>query len=140
MMNRERYGTRDLTYSRWHREQGNHLTYVDIDSVEYCRMCKQPLALIETGQDVGQSYKCMTVTRNLARMSHLPAYLVLYQKDESGKIVSFRRWQTEPHDEVSDEVVLTPEQYRNFLCELRRDHLCYQWYDIYSGTPLPKAA
>ena len=76
----ERTGRRDLTYSSWHRgiepyTQSN-LPYVDLDAVEYCRKCDEPLALVELAQDVGQEFKATTVMRKLAAKAGLPAYLV----------------------------------------------------------------
>jgi len=70
-MDEERFGTRDLTYSGWHRtdstkryigrEKAYELSYIDIDAVEYCRICCQPLLLIELARDVGQKHKNHTV-------------------------------------------------------------------------------
>src|SRR5262249_45627326 len=54
---------------------------IDLDGalyVEYDDGSKEPLALIETGRDVGQPYKPATVTRNLAKRAGLVAYTVLY--------------------------------------------------------------
>jgi len=81
----ERYGTRDLTYSNWHRHfiDDDHADYVDIDSCEYCHYCKAPLALIEVSRDVGQSHKTATVLRMLGRKANLPAWVVLYTPDVS---------------------------------------------------------
>ena len=63
---KERYGKRDLTYSSWHRPESisrflekryaYNLDFIDLDAIEYCHFCKEPLALIELAQDVGQSY------------------------------------------------------------------------------------
>jgi len=66
MAEREKYGVRSLEYSRWHRtdsvhrflglERAHHLPMIDLDALEYCRLCSQPLLLIETARDVGQRY------------------------------------------------------------------------------------
>lgn len=92
-MQEERYGTRDLSYSAWHRpasirrfvgwEQAQLLSMVDADCVlflEYHERTKEPLALIEAAIDVGQEYKAATAITRLARRARIPAYLVLYQR------------------------------------------------------------
>lgn len=79
MSDDERYGTRDLTYSRWHRyAMSRDAAMIDLDDVEYCRRCRMPLALIEVGRDVGQEYKNSAVTREIARLLNVPALVVLY--------------------------------------------------------------
>ena len=77
----ERYGSRDLTYSAWHRTLDPSLHYIDLDAIEYCAQCKEPLALLELAQDVGQGWKATTVLRKLARKARLPAYLVFWKKE-----------------------------------------------------------
>lgn len=78
-MQEERYGTRDRTYSAWHRrlstrrfvgiDRAQLLAMIDLDAslyVEYDDRTKEPVALIETARDVGQEHKPVTVTRRLA--------------------------------------------------------------------------
>lgn len=90
-MQEERYGTRDRTYSAWHRrlstrrfvgmERAQSLAMIDLDAalyVEYDDGTKEPVALIETAMDVGQRHKSATVTMKLAKLSGLPCYCVLY--------------------------------------------------------------
>lgn len=92
-MQEERYGTRDRTYSAWHRrmstrryigiENAQLLAMIDLDAslyVEYDDETKEPLALIETAADVGQPFKTATVTQKLAILASLPAFVVLYKK------------------------------------------------------------
>jgi len=91
-MQEERYGTRDMTYSAWHRrmstrrfvgiEKAQTLSMIDLDGalyVEFDDGSKEPIALIETAQDVGQMNKPVTVTTKLAQRSGLPCYCVLYK-------------------------------------------------------------
>lgn len=127
MSREERYGTRDLAYSKWHRdaEPADQCTlpYVDVDSVEYCHLCKEPLALVETAQDVGQAFKATTVMRNLAAKGNLPAYLVFYRKDPAtGGIDRFRLRQVYPC--FTPWRMLTPGEYVTFLRSLRSKHTC----------------
>lgn len=91
-MQEEKYGTRDRTYSAWHRrlstrrfvgiDRAQLLAVIDLDAslyVEYDDRTKEPVALIETARDVGQDYKPVTVTRRLAVRAGLPCYVLLYQ-------------------------------------------------------------
>lgn len=95
MSQEEIYNTRDRAYSAWHRrlstsrfvgiEKAQLLAMIDLDAsvyIEYDDGTKEPLALIETAQDVGQTYKTATVTLNLAKRANLPCYIVLYQLSE----------------------------------------------------------
>jgi hypothetical protein len=95
-MQEEIYGTRDRTYSAWHRrlstrrfvgiDRAQLLAMIDLDAslyVEYDDGTKEPVALIETARDVGQRFKYATVTTKLAKLSGLPCYCVLYKCSES---------------------------------------------------------
>jgi hypothetical protein len=96
-MQEERYGTRDRTYSAWHRrlstrrfvgiDRAQLLAMIDLDAslyVEYDDRTKEPVALIETARDVGQDHKPVTVTRRLAVRAGLPCYALLYQCGQAG--------------------------------------------------------
>ncbi|RLC87699.1 MAG: hypothetical protein DRJ03_05335 [Chloroflexi bacterium] len=127
----ERYGTRDLTYSSWHRTLHPSLHYIDLDAVEYCARCKEPLALLELAQDVGQTSKTTTVLRKLARRSNLPAYLVFWKK-EGDSISQFRIRQVWPN--WGEEQTMSPEEYEGWLLSLRSGHRCPlassgRWHD-----------
>lgn len=139
MTQEERYGQRDLTYSQWHRarstgryigiERAQTLAMIDMDHtmwVEYDDETKEPLALIEEALDIGQSYKCATVTENLARKSDLPALLVLWLPSaqpnpaapECPDIERFRVKRLWPKPE-SDWRELSPLEYAKVLVRLR---------------------
>lgn len=103
-MQKEKYGIRDLCYSAWHRaasirrfvgwERAQLLSMCDADCVlflEYEASTKEPLALIETAQDVGQSDKPATAITRLAQRAKIPAYLILYSQSE-GVNPADRRW------------------------------------------------
>lgn len=78
----ERYGTRDLTFSRWHRYAlPGRATAIDLDMIEYCQRCRMPLCLIETARDVGQDGKTTRVMTELARLVNVVAVCVLYTPD-----------------------------------------------------------
>src|SRR5688500_12286183 len=73
MSQEERFGTRDRSYSAWHRrnstrrfvgiERAQTLAMIDLDAslyVEYDDATKEPIALIETAIDCGQEFKPAT--------------------------------------------------------------------------------
>ncbi len=119
MSERERTGHRDLTYSAWHRTLDPSLHYIDLDDVEFCAVCKKPLALIEVARDSGQ-WKPASVTWTLAKLAGLPAWCILYRVDEEGQIVSFRVRRL-PETQFD---MLTPEEYEDLLLNLRKKHTC----------------
>jgi len=54
---------------------------IDIDALEYCYYCGKLLALFETARDVGQKHKPTTVLCRLAVQANIPAFLILYKKE-----------------------------------------------------------
>lgn len=92
MPQEEKYGTRDRTYSAWHRrmstqrfvgiERAQLLAMIDLDAslyVEYDDGTWEPLLLVETAIDKGQGYKCAAVTQKLAAKAGIAAYVLLYK-------------------------------------------------------------
>lgn len=139
MPQEEQYNHRDMTYSAWHRrrstgryvgiESAQLLAMIDLDVclyIEYDEEMKEPLALIETARDIGQSYKCATVTRNLAKRADLPAYVVFYTVSDDpnpanpiyGDISLFRVKRLWPSPE-SEWRSLSPKEYAEGLLKLR---------------------
>jgi hypothetical protein len=108
----------------WHRTLDESLTYIDIDCVEYCSKCKTPLALIETVRYVGQPLmsKPYTITRRLALMANLPAYVVGYSVvDEEVTHIHLR--QVAPTiDRYFTQ--LLPKEFEQWLLDLRSKHEC----------------
>lgn len=141
MAQEERYGSRDRTYSAWHRrkstmrfvgiEKAQNLAMIDLDAalyIEYDDGSKEPLAIIETARDVGQEYKSATVTRNLARRAGLHAYVVLYRYGNS-RLAADPKWQDIDQFRVMrlwpsptrGWVILTPAQWAAQLVAMRTD-------------------
>jgi hypothetical protein len=139
-MHEERTGRRPSDYSSWHRrastmryvgiERAQLLHMIDLDGalfVEYDGDTKKPLALIETARDIGQPYKCATVTANLARRARLPCYCVLYTCADSANpadtqardICAFRVRRLWPRPERSWRT-LTPGDWATGLLQIRR--------------------
>ena len=79
MSREERTGKRDLTFSQWHRSLPDFCTAIDLDFLEYCQQCREPLALIEIAQGHFSIPKPTTVLRMLAVKANIRAYLVMYE-------------------------------------------------------------
>jgi len=143
-MQEERFGTRERTYSAWHRrgsvrrfvgiDRAQLLSMIDLDGalyVEFDHEDKEPLALIEVARDVGQRYKAATVVRRLAKRARLPAYLVLYRLSATPNpadpahpdIDAFRVRRLWPKPE-SDFRALSPDQWARGLIEIRAWAAC----------------
>lgn len=147
MSQEERYGTRDMTYSRWHRrrstarfvglENAQLLSMIDIDSslwVEYEDNVKHPVAFVETAIDVGQNNKVATVTSHVAQLAGRPGFVLLYEigdkplasSPDVNDIASFRvktLWDTTPggaYQKYADWVRITPQQWADDLVDVRR--------------------
>lgn len=138
-MQEEQYGTRDRTYSAWHRrlstrrfvgiDRAQLLAMIDLDAslfVEYDDGTKEPVALIETARDVGQDHKPVTVSRHLAMRARLPCYLLLYRCGESANpadplwrdITSFRIKRVWPREERSWRTI-EPGEWAQALLQIR---------------------
>ncbi len=84
MSRTERTGERDLTYSHWHRghwEDGpsGFSVYRDIDGLEYCNSCGEPLLLVETASANGDRLKDHKAMLTLAKKADVPAVLIFYE-------------------------------------------------------------
>jgi hypothetical protein len=138
-MQEERYGTRDLSYSAWHRaasirrfigwERAQLLSMCDADSMmwlEYHHQTKEPLALIEAAIDLGQDHKSATAITRLAKRARIPAYLVLYQRasqvnpadSRSLDVSGFRVKRLYPRAETRWRQV-RPDEWANALLQIR---------------------
>lgn len=104
-MQEELYGTRDRSYSAWHRrlslrrfvglEKAQLAAMIDLDAcvyVEFDGATREPLALIETAMDRGQAHKAASVTKRLASRAMIPAYCVLYRLGSSKNPADPTHW------------------------------------------------
>lgn len=123
MSREERYGTRDLTYSAWHRSLSDEMTYIDVDGCEYCSKCREPLLLIEVAKDVGQAHKPTTVLQRLAKRADLDAICALYLLNDDGEIEGFRTRQVAPNFR-REWHQLTPPEFAAGLQAIRQKHTC----------------
>lgn len=121
----------DVTFNEWHRvdslarylpyELARDLKMIDIDNVEYCSRCGEPLAIIETARDTGKKdqQKHTTYIERLALRSNVPAYLVFYTLNDTGDDVTHLRVRkVHPRHWLTQE--WTPAEYSEWLVELRR--------------------
>lgn len=106
----EQTGNRDMGFSRWHRSfmPDNH-AIIDNDWTGFCPDCHQPIYLLELALDSGQSHKTATVTKNLAKLAGLPAYVVLYRNNSEGVAEHFRYQELYPCTQ-SGFTPVTPEE------------------------------
>ena len=116
----------DIYKDIWHRPRslsrflGNvrasKLKMIDIDSCEFCPICRQPYALKETKR-VNETQQFWHVTGALATKAKIPGYLVVYET-HGDEIEKF-----EVHDNQGRKAVMEPEQYAKWLWSRLRKHL-----------------
>ena len=78
-MARDIYAFSNGKYSDWHRKYDG-IAYIDVDSVECCINCYEPLAIIETCYDKGQPWKATTLSKIIASRLNIPCWLVFYKE------------------------------------------------------------
>lgn len=157
MAQEEIFNQRDRSYSAWHRRQSTGrfvgiekaqlLAMIDLDAslyVEYNDGAKDPLALIETARDVGQTYKTATVTLNLAQRANLPCYVVLYTLSDQPNpydrkfydIKQFRVRRLHPAPVDSRWRILQPDDWARELLELRLESAARVDNELYKPEAL----
>ncbi len=141
MSQQERFGTRDLTYSAWHRAASIRrfvgpakavtLGAIDLDGVmfvEYEDGSREPVALIEFAMDTGQRDKPALVMKRLAQRCAppLPAYVVLYTVSDKRnpaapqhRDISFFRVRRVCPDPETKWMYFTPQMWAEQLVSLR---------------------
>ena len=104
-------------YNDWHR-QYKGLAGIDIDFIEVCPLCYEPLAVKETCYDKQQVFKATTVTKRVAKALRVPGFLVFYKP--MGDDMRFRiKRITEPVSEIYE---MTSDQWLAYLYELHKEH------------------
>jgi len=141
-MDHERTHHRSLIYSAWHRtdsirrfledRQAHSLAMIDLDAIEYCRSCGQPLAFLELAYGNGDKWKAATIITNLAMAQRRPAFVVYYLSGETPNpadptvpdIKEFRVRQMWPKPVKQQLVPMTPKAFAEWLWSLRSQHRC----------------
>ena len=104
-------------YNDWHR-QYKGLAGIDIDFIEVCPLCYEPLAVKETCYDKQQVFKATTVTKRVAKALRVPGFLVFYKP--MGDDMRFRiKRITEPVSEIYD---MTSDEWLAYLYDLHKEH------------------
>lgn len=122
MSRQERHGTRSLAYSVWHRSLADELVMIDVDGLEYCWHCRDPLALVEAVCDVGQLAsmpKTTTVVERLAYRADIPAVLCVYTTSPDGAQLLDAKLYSLPHRTL---LAATADGMAAWLTAIRRDH------------------
>ena len=78
-MARYTYAFSNGVYNDWHRKHEG-IAMIDVDSVECCAYCNEPLAIIETCYDKNQKYKSVTLSKIIAKRLNIPCFLVFYKE------------------------------------------------------------
>jgi len=78
-MARYTYAFSNGNYNDWHRKYEG-IAMIDVDSVECCQYCYEPLAIIETCYDKGQQFKATTLSKIIAERLNIPCWLVFYKE------------------------------------------------------------
>ena len=121
----ERDGTRDLTFSLWHRTLSDDCRAIDVDFAEYCNRCKRILAVIETARGHHGSIKPTTVLKSLAEQAGVPAFLFLYDLDTQGEhglhpTMRVQRIWTEPTGLIE----MTVKRAGQVIERIHQEHIC----------------
>jgi hypothetical protein len=139
---KEKTGIRDLGYSLWHRKSlPRYATTTDIDFVEYCPECFEPLVIIETAYGLDNLDKVHTnpipTIKKLASKALIPFYVVLYEGESEGesecplchrpfartRIAAFRKKLIYPREGYWTD--MSVDEYREWLLSLHIEHRKY---------------
>jgi hypothetical protein len=119
-------GKRDMCYSNFHHNiPDDSLACFDIDGVETCAACYEPLAFIELTRYSGK-YKATAVVRWVGFLTQKPAFVVYYfpLDERAGTIEKFIVHKVHPWHDPDTARTMTPDEYIAFLQDLRRGHVC----------------
>jgi hypothetical protein len=105
-------------YSKWHRKYDG-IAMIDVDSIEVCPKCYEPLAILETCYEKGQQYKATTLVSTLANRLQIPSFLVFYKDIGQGSLAFRikRLWLSNAKYEV-----MTEDEWVNILYEIQEEH------------------
>ena len=123
-------------YSKWHRKFEG-IAMIDVDSVEVCPHCTQPLAFIELAKDTGQKFKAYTLTKKLADKFEIPGFVVFYKTDDKNEIIKYRVQRVSPVVGLINNNV-KPDDWLKYLKQIQKEHGCRLKIDdenlSYGGT------
>ena len=117
-MARQTYAFSNGSYNDWHRRFEN-IAMIDIDSIECCPRCYEPLAIIETCYDKGQKYKATTLSKIVASRLNIPCFLVFY-KNSTPDSLTFRIKRITSSQ--TDFELMNEDQWVAILLDLQQNH------------------
>ena len=118
LMARQTYAFSNGDYNDWHRKYDG-IAMIDIDSIECCPRCYEPLAIIETCYDKNQKYKATTLSKIVASRLNIPCFLVFY-KNLTDTTLTFRikRITSSP----TEFELMNEDQWVSILLDLQHNH------------------
>ena len=105
-------------YNDWHRKYEG-IAMIDIDSIECCPHCYEPLAILETCYDKGQKYKATTLANIVASRLNIPLFLVFYKKLTQTSLTFRIKRITGSQTEFE---VMNENQWLSILLDLQENH------------------
>jgi hypothetical protein len=118
-MARWTYAFSNGVYNDFHRRRKEKIAMIDIDSIECCPKCYEPLAILETCYDKGQKYKATTLSKIIASRLNIPCYLVFY-KNLTPDTLTFRiKRITSSQTEFQ---LMNEQQWVDILLDLQANH------------------
>ena len=118
-MARWTYAFSNGSYNDWHRARKEKIAMIDIDSVECCPKCYEPLAILETCFDKGQKYKATTLSKIVASRLNIPCFLVFY-KNSTPDSLTFRIKRITSSQ--TDFEYMNEDQWVAILLDLQQNH------------------
>lgn len=123
----ERTGTRDLTFSRWHRSHvPSDCSWIDIDCCHFCRYCNSLLALFELVRSEDEAELEVTVRRKVAAITErvgirlgIPVFKIAYAGEPLSAAAVIRAGKPGVR-------VLTASELAHFIDELHDCAFCRQ--------------
>jgi len=119
-------GTRDLTFSRWHRSLPRDCTWIDIDSCHYCHYCRSPLALFELVRSADEDSltescrrKTASITECIGLRLKIPVFKIAY----TGTPLQCAAVMRVGHPDVS---IMRPNELARFIDEFHDCDFCRQ--------------
>ena len=117
-MARQTYAFSNGVYNDWHRKYDG-IAMIDIDSIECCPRCYEPLAIIETCYDKNQKYKATTLSKIVASRLNIPCYLVFY-KNLTETTLTFRIKRI--RNSQTEFKLMNEQQWVDILLDLQSHH------------------
>ena len=117
-MARYTYAFSNGSYNDWHRKY-NGIAMIDIDSVEVCASCFEPLVILETCYDKGQKFKATTLVKIVASRLNIPCFLVFY-KNLTETTLTFRIKRITSSQ--TDFELMNEDQWVAILLDLQQNH------------------